>query len=91
MDLITVIIGYVLVGIGVSSVSAIVYLILGQSSDLAHAAALSAVSDIEFTGSLIGPPIIGLIAEHGVLSLSIWVIVHLGVMIFAHAAKGLDE
>lgn len=88
---VAVIIGYALVGLGVSSVIPIVYMIVGKSSDLAPAAALSAVSAIGFTGFLIGPPVIGLIAQHSGLRLSLLVIALLGGMIFLLAAKGVEK
>ena len=88
---VAVIIGYALVGLGVSSVIPIVYMIVGKSSNLAPAAALSAVSAIGFTGFLIGPPVIGLIAQHSGLRLSLLVIALLGGMIFLLAAKGVKK
>lgn len=88
---VAVIIGYALVGFGVSSVIPIVYMIVGKSSNLAPAAALSAVSAIGFTGFLIGPPVIGLIAQHSGLRLSLLVIALLGGMIFLLAAKGVKK
>jgi MFS family permease len=55
--------GFFLVGFGVSSVVPIVYGLAGRSTTLSASAALAAVSTIGFLGFLIGPPIIGLIAQ----------------------------
>jgi MFS family permease len=88
---VAVIFGYALVGLGVSSVIPIVYMMVGKSSNLAPAAALSAVSAIGFTGFLIGPPVIGLIAQYNGLRLSLLVIALLGGMIFVLAAKGVKK
>jgi len=52
-----------LVGFGVSSVIPGVYSAAGNSQNLAPAVALATVSSLGFIGFLIGPPIIGFIAE----------------------------
>ena len=56
-------IGFLLVGFGVSSVVPLVYSQAGKSTKLSHGIALAAVSSIGFLGFLVGPPIIGFIAE----------------------------
>jgi MFS family permease len=55
--------GFLLVGIGVSSVVPLVYSEAGKSKTLSPGVALTAVSTIGFLGFLLGPPIIGFIAE----------------------------
>ncbi|MEI6584138.1 MAG: MFS transporter [Chitinophagia bacterium] len=57
------ILGFMLVGLGVSSVIPVVYSAAGNSQNLAPSVALATVSSIGFIGFLIGPPIIGFIAE----------------------------
>jgi MFS family permease len=52
-----------LVGFGVSSVVPIVYGLAGKSRTMSAGAALAAVSTIGFLGFLIGPPVIGFIAQ----------------------------
>ncbi len=56
-------IGFLLVGFGVSSVVPIVYGLSGRSSKMPASTALAAVSTIGFLGFLIGPPLIGFVAE----------------------------
>lgn len=56
-------IGFLLVGIGVSSVVPLVYSQAGKSTTMNAGMALAAVSSIGFLGFLIGPPLIGFIAE----------------------------
>jgi MFS family permease len=56
-------IGFFLVGFGVSSVVPIVYGLAGKSTTMSAGAALAAVSTIGFLGFLIGPPLIGFIAQ----------------------------
>ena len=55
--------GFLLVGFGVSSVVPIVYGSAGKSTTMPASTALAAVSTIGFLGFLIGPPIIGFIAQ----------------------------
>ncbi|MGN6532148.1 MAG: MFS transporter [Ginsengibacter sp.] len=61
--LITATTGFFLVGFGVSSVVPIVYGLAGKSTTMSAGAALAAVSTIGFLGFLIGPPLIGFIAQ----------------------------
>lgn len=56
-------IGFMLVGLGVSSVVPVVYSTAGKSERMAPSVALATVSSIGFVGFLIGPPIIGFIAD----------------------------
>lgn len=67
--LLTSIIGFLLVGFGVSSVVPLVYSQAGKSQRLTPGMALAAVSSIGFLGFLFGPPIIGVVA--GLFSLRI--------------------
>jgi fucose permease len=55
--------GFLLVGFGVSSVVPIVYGLAGKSTKMSAGTALAAVSTIGFLGFLIGPPLIGFIAQ----------------------------
>jgi MFS family permease len=55
--------GFLLVGFGVSSVVPIVYGLAGKSTKMSAGTALAAVSTIGFLGFLIGPPVIGFIAQ----------------------------
>lgn len=56
-------IGFFLVGFGVSSVVPIVYGIAGRSKTMSASTALATVSTIGFLGFLIGPPLIGFVAQ----------------------------
>ncbi len=55
--------GFFLVGFGVSSVVPIVYGLAGKSTTMSASTALASVSTIGFLGFLIGPPVIGFIAQ----------------------------
>jgi MFS family permease len=67
-----------LVGFGVSSVVPIAYGLAGKSTTMSPGMALSAVSTIGFLGFLIGPPLIGFIAEASSLRISFALIALLG-------------
>ncbi len=56
-------IGFLLVGMGVSSVVPIVYSQAGKSNTMSAGVAIAAVSSIGFLGFLLAPPLIGFIAE----------------------------
>ncbi|WP_239470739.1 MFS transporter [Archangium violaceum] len=59
----TALLGFLMVGFGVSSVVPLVYGAAGRSKTIPAGVALAAVSTIGFLGFLIGPPLIGFIAE----------------------------
>ncbi len=61
--LLTAAIGFFLVGFGVSSVIPIVFGSAGRSTTMPASTALATVSTIGFLGFLIGPPVIGFIAQ----------------------------
>jgi MFS family permease len=73
--------GYALVGLGVSSVIPIVYMIAGKSKVMKPSAALATVSTIGFTGFLAGPPVIGFIAHETGLRLALVLVLLLGLLI----------
>lgn len=87
---VAVICGFALVGLGVSSVIPIAYMIAGKSPAMAPAAALATVSAIGFTGFLIGPPIIGLMAHVSSLRIALLLVVALGIAIFL-LSSGVEE
>jgi predicted MFS family arabinose efflux permease len=55
--------GFLLVGVGVSSIVPLVLALAGKSKTLPPGVAIAAVSTVGFLGFLIGPPLIGFIAE----------------------------
>jgi fucose permease len=83
----TVMIGFALVGFGVSSVIPIVYMLAAKSKDMAPSAALAAVSSVGFTGFLVGPPLIGFIAHEIGLRMALVIVALLGAMIFLLSKK----
>lgn len=79
--LLTAILGFVLVGFGVSSVIPLVYSEAGKTKSTSAGMALTAVSSIGFLGFLMGPPIIGVIAGIFDLRISFAVIALMGLLI----------
>jgi MFS family permease len=71
-------IGFLLVGIGTSSVVPLVYSQAGRSRKIAPGIAMAMVSSIGFLGFLLGPPIIGFVAEVSSLRISFALIAMLG-------------
>ncbi|MES1214032.1 MAG: MFS transporter [Bacteroidota bacterium] len=71
-------IGFLFVGLGVSSVVPMVFSLAGKSKTLQPSVALASVSSIGFLGFLIGPPLIGFIAQASSLRWSFVLIAFLG-------------
>jgi len=86
-NLATAIIGFLLVGIGVSSVVPFVYSVAGKSGVMSPGVALAAVSTIGFFGFLAGPPLIGLVAGATSLKVSFSIIAVMGLSIAIVATK----
>ncbi len=77
-NIITATISFAFVGLGVSSVVPLVYGLAGKSTTMPAGMALAAVSTIGFLGFLLGPPLIGFIAEMAGLRWSFTVIALIG-------------
>ena len=70
--------GFLLVGLGVSSVVPLVYSSAGKTKAMSPGMALTAVSTIGFLGFLMGPPLVGFIAQASSLRWSFTIIALLG-------------
>lgn len=73
--------GFMLVGVGVSSVVPMVYSAAGKTKGMSPGVALAAVSTIGFAGFFVGPPIIGLIAKLASLRLSLTFVAFMALMV----------
>ena len=80
-------IGFLLVGVGTSSVVPMCYSMAGKSKIMLPGVALASVSSIGFLGFLIGPPIIGFLAQISSLRLSFMIIAFLGLGTSLMASK----
>lgn len=81
--------GFLLVGLGVASIIPVSYGIAGRSKLYAPSVALALVSTISFFGFLIGPPLIGFVAELFSLPISFGMIAinGLGIVLLATIRK----
>jgi MFS family permease len=77
-QLITATIGFLLVGFGVSSIVPLLYSTAGKATNVPSSIAIATVSSIGFLGFLMGPPLIGYIAELAGLQYSFMTIAFLG-------------
>jgi MFS family permease len=79
--------GFALVGLGVSSIFPVVYILASKEKSMLPSAALAAVSSIGFIGFLVGPPVIGFIAESVGLRSALMAVVLLGSLIYILARR----
>jgi MFS family permease len=85
--LITATIGFLIVGFGVSAVVPTVYSTAAKATKIAPGMAIAAVSSISFLGFLLGPPLIGYIAQLASLRYSFAVVALLGFCITIMVSK----
>ena len=85
--LISATIGFLIVGFGVSAVVPTVYSTAARATKIAPGMAIAAVSGISFFGFLIGPPLIGYIAQLASLRYSFAVVALLGFCITIMVSK----
>lgn len=84
-------IGFLLVGFGVSSVVPICYSMAGKSTTMLPGVALAAVSTIGFLGFLIGPPLIGFVAQAINLRWALGLVAIVGIITSILASKIKQE
>jgi len=85
--LVTATIGFFIVGLGVSSVIPTVYSTAARSAKTSPGMALAGVSSIGFLGFLIGPPLIGYIAQVSSLQYSFGVVALFGLCVTIMVTK----
>ena len=83
-------IGFLLVGFGTSSIVPLCYSMAGKSKTMLPGVALATVSTIGFLGFLLGPPLIGYIAQASNLQWSLTVVALTGLVTIA-ASSGLRK
>ncbi|HTE00380.1 MAG TPA: MFS transporter [Mucilaginibacter sp.] len=81
------ILGFMMVGAGVSSVVPMIYSSAGKTTNMSAGVALTAVSTIGFSGFLIGPPVIGFIAGIATLRASFLLIACMGLSVAVVSSK----
>lgn len=83
----TAMVGFLLVGAGVSSIVPMIYSAAGKSKTMSPGVSLAAVSTIGFIGFLIGPPLIGFIAGIATLRASFSFIAIMGACVVVGATR----
>lgn len=79
--------GFMGVGLGVATVVPLAYSAAGRSTTMSAGLALSAVSTVGYTGFLLGPPLIGFLAEASSLRGALLLLVALGFLIAGLARR----
>ncbi|PMD95590.1 MFS transporter [Siphonobacter sp. BAB-5405] len=82
-----VIIGFLIIGFGVAVVVPLVYSEAGRSATMSAGIALAAVSTVGYTGFLMGPPLIGFVAEAATLRIALSIVIVLGFTIWLLARR----
>jgi MFS family permease len=84
---VAVIVGFGMIGVGVSTIIPIVYTLAGKSTSGAPSAALASVTSIGFIGFLAGPPVIGYIAHAVGLRLALLLLIIMALVITVASRK----
>lgn len=79
--------GFLLVGLGVSSIVPICYSTAGKLKTISASIAITAVSSISFLGFMIGPPLIGLVSEATDLRIALMLAAIFGILIIFLSQK----
>ena len=79
--LVTATLGFLLVGLGMSTVVPICYSAAGRHPRLSPATAITVVSSISFIGFMVGPPLIGLLAQALTLRVALAIAASFGLLI----------
>jgi MFS family permease len=85
------ILGFILIGIGVSCVVPLVFSIAGRSSSLSSSSALTSISTIGYLGFLMVPPMVGFISEYLSMKWAFLVMAFLGGLMILMVNKINEE
>lgn len=86
-SLLTSTLGFMLVGLGVSSVVPICYSVAGRLGHISASMAITMVSSISFLGFMIGPPLIGMLSEITNLRMALGIASSFGLLITIFAER----
>lgn len=86
-----IILGFILVGLGLATGVPLVYSLVGRSKTMPTGVALAAVSTVGVTGFLVGPPMIGFLAQLSSLQVALGLIALLSAMIIVLAEKARES
>ncbi|WP_082567822.1 MFS transporter [Pelomonas sp. Root1217] len=82
-------IGFALVGLGLSNVVPVIFSAASQAPGVSSAHGIAAVSGVGYLGMMAGPPLIGLIAEHSSLTAGLVVVVVFAVFMALSAKRAM--
>jgi fucose permease len=85
--MVTVAIGYILVGFGVSCVVPMVFSLAGKSKHMSSSSALASISTVGYMGFIIIPPFVGWVAKAASLRLSFGIVTFFGLLIVYLVSK----
>ena len=88
---VTAIIGFVLVGFGVSCVVPMIFSLAGKSKSMSSSSALASISTIGYLGFVLVPPFVGFVAQYANLRLSFGSIALLGALMVYLVLKINDD
>jgi hypothetical protein len=80
-------IGFGIVGVGAANVVPVVFGAASRTRGVTASFAIAAVTTLGYSGFLVAPPLIGMIADAAGLSLGLWVVAFGGVVVAAVAAS----
>lgn len=81
-------VGFAGVGLGLSIIVPLLFSAAARSREMASGTALAAVSTLGYLGFLAGPPLLGVVAQHTTIGVTLWIVVALcvGIALLAGAA-----
>jgi MFS family permease len=87
----TAMLGFVLVGFGVSCVVPMIFSLAGKSKNMSSSSALASISTVGYLGFVLVPPFVGYVAQVASLRLSFGIIAIFGAIIVFLVSKLQDE
>jgi fucose permease len=81
--------GFACVGLGFANIVPVLFGAASRMPGVTPAEGIAAVSSIGYAGIMVGPPLIGLIAQHHSLSLALWTVVVAAVVLGLAARRAL--
>jgi MFS family permease len=85
--LVTTIVGFIMVGLGVSCIVPMVFSLAGKSKNMSSSSALASISTIGYLGFVIVPPFVGFIAQNSGIRWAFGIIALLGSLIVYLVSK----
>jgi fucose permease len=82
--------GFALVGLGFANIVPVVFSAAGQVPGVAPAHGIAAVSSVGYFGMMVGPPVIGFIAQDRSLSAGLLVVIAFAVLVSALARRAIS-